>query len=203
VALPPDTPHAPRAPLASRAPGPPASPLRRHVAGPAALVHWPGDAVRRRELAALRIPRLLLVAPDAAPPEVDDDEDWARLPTDERDTAARLASLRARHATVTLAGRDLRTARGAVTLSPAEAAALAVLLDSPGRVVPRHELAGALAGHGAVASRAVASRAVDDVASRLRRRLRPLGLDVFAARSRGHLLGPRLDWPVAEGLSLD
>jgi len=177
---------------------PPDQQLQQHVAGPAALVHWPREAGRRAELAALRIPRLLLVDADASPPDVDDDEDWARLPVDERDTAARLAALRARHATVTLTGRDLRTARGGVTLSATEAAALALLLREPGAVVARERLAAAMAPHVTVSA-----RTVDDVAYKLRRRIRPLGLDVLAARGRGHVLGARLDWPVNQDMPLD
>ena len=173
-------------------------PLRQDVAGPAALVHWPREADRRAELAALHIPRLLLVAPEVAPPDVGDDEDWARLPADERDTAARLEALRARHARVTLRGRDLRTARGSVRLSATEAAALAALLRANGAIVSRDEVGAAVAAHVAVSA-----RTVDDIVSKLRRRIRPVGLDVVAARGRGHTLGPRLDWPVGEDLPLD
>jgi len=191
-------PPAPRRPDPLDPPGLPAPPLRQDVAGPAALVHWPREADRRAELAALRIPRLLLVAPDAAPPPVGDDEDWARLPADERDTTARLEALRARHARVTLWGRDLRTARGSVRLSATEAAALAALLRADGAIVSRDEVAAAVAAHVAVSA-----RTVDDVVSKLRRRIRPVGLDVVATRGRGHALGPRLDWPVGEDLPLD
>jgi two-component system OmpR family response regulator len=172
--------------------------LRRQVAVPVAVLHWPRDHDRRAELAGLGVPRLLLVAADAPAPEVADDEDWVRLPADERDTAARVAALRARRSGVTLAGTIVATTWGSATLSPNEAAALAVLLRVPGAVVAREEVAAALAAQ--VTSTA---RAVDDVVYRLRRRLRPLGLDIFASRGRGHLLGPRLDWPVSGELTLD
>ena len=47
-----------------------------------------------RRLREQRVPRLLLVAPDAAPPAVDDEiEDWVRLPADARDVEVRARRL--------------------------------------------------------------------------------------------------------------
>lgn len=172
--------------------------LHRHVDVPVALLHWPRDRERRDELAALGVPRLLLVSADAPPPEVGEDEDWVRLPAGERDTAARMAALRGRRGGVTLEGSVVATAWGSATLSPTEAATLAVLLRSPGTFVPRDATAAALG-----AQVTATARTVDDAVYRLRRRLRPLGLDVFASRGRGHVLGPRLDWPVTGELMLD
>jgi hypothetical protein len=172
--------------------------LQQHVAAPAALLRWPRDAERRRELRELGIPRLLLVAPAGPVPEVDDDEDWVRLPADERELAARVAALRARRGGVTLRGTVLATGWGSATLSATEAAVVAALLRRAGAIVPRATLAEALGPHVAVTP-----RTVDDVIYRLRRRVRPLGLDVFASRGRGHLIGPRLDWPIDGELMLD
>lgn len=165
--------------------------VRAHVGSPVAIVHWPGDGDRRAELADLGIARLLLVAEGAPVPAVADDEDWARLPADERDVAARLAALRSRTDTVSLDDTVVRTFHGSASLSPMQAAVAAVLLGRPGTVVPRAALESAAAAH-----RAVTRRTLDGVLYRLRRRLRPLGLDVFSSRGRGYVLGPRLDWPV-------
>ena len=170
--------------------------MRVQVGLPVAIVHWPREAAHRATLAEAGLPRLLVVEPGVPPPEVADDEDWIRAPADERDLAARLAGLRARCAAAHLDGGRLETTRGTVTLSPAEAAVTEVLLGAEGRVVARGALADAAAPH-----LAVTSRTVDDVVYRLRRRLRPVGLDVFVARGRGFTLGPRLDWP-AEGITL-
>src|SRR3954451_16776898 len=68
------------------------SDLRRH--GPVELLHWPRDEALRRHLAADGTPRLLLVPPGAPTPVVRAaDEDWIRLPADERDVATRLRAL--------------------------------------------------------------------------------------------------------------
>lgn len=159
-----------------------------------AILQWPRDAGRRADLAGLGIPRLLVVAPGVPVPELADDEDWVRLPAAERDVAARIAALRHRAGVVRLTGPTLRTARGTVALSPSEATLVAVLLAA-GTLVPRSALAAALPG-------ATAARAVDDVVHRLRRRLRPVGFDVFSVRGRGFMLGHRLDWPIDDSITL-
>ena len=54
------------------------------------LVRWPSQAARRDRFARDGIPRLLLVEPDDdPPPAIDLDEDWVRLPVDDRDIEAR------------------------------------------------------------------------------------------------------------------
>ena len=162
--------------------------MRANVGMPVAIVHWPRDAARRADLAGRGVPRLLVVDPGSPPPDVADDEDWIRAPADERDVAARLDGLRARCAGVVLEAGVLRTRWGAAALSPREAAVAEVLLTEPGAVVPRAEVEAALAGRAVVTA-----RTADDTVYRLRRRVRPLGLDVFSSRGRGFLLGPRLD----------
>lgn len=57
------------------------------------LLRWPADAARREELKARQVHRLLLVDEDGTPPVLDPDEDWIRVPTDERDISARLQRL--------------------------------------------------------------------------------------------------------------
>jgi hypothetical protein len=59
-----------------------------------ALVPWPAEATRAETLALAARPRLLLVAADAAPPDVRDVlEDWVRVPADERDVEVRARRL--------------------------------------------------------------------------------------------------------------
>jgi DNA-binding response OmpR family regulator len=160
---------------------------------PVALVRWPRDRDRLGELAALGLPRLLLVAADAPAPEVGDDQDWVRIPAGDRDVSARLAALRARTGGVSLEDAVVRTSLGAASLSPLQAAVAAVLLGEPGTVVPRAALESAAARH-----RPVTPRTLDGALHRLRRRLRPLGLDVTSSRGRGYAIGPRLDWPIGD-----
>ena len=61
------------------------------------LVRWPEENLHLGELRGTGTPRLLLVGPDAAPPDsVDPLEDWIRLPADDQDVRARVATLEAR-----------------------------------------------------------------------------------------------------------
>ena len=63
------------------------------------VVRWPSEQADRERLADQGRPRLLLVAPDAEPPDGRDClEDWIRLPAEDRDVAARLHSLEVRAA---------------------------------------------------------------------------------------------------------
>jgi DNA-binding winged helix-turn-helix (wHTH) protein len=156
---------------------------------PVALVHWPTEAAVRDRLAADGLPRLLLVNADAVPPDdFDDLEDWIRLPADERDVSVRVRALseRARRIVtppVLLDGWLLRFGGREAALSESEAAVVAHLLGHWGQLVPRDDLAGRL-GQG----RGGRAAGLDDVVYRLRRRLRPLGLEIHAARARGLML---------------
>ncbi|HMG41926.1 MAG TPA: winged helix-turn-helix domain-containing protein [Acidimicrobiales bacterium] len=162
-----------------------------NLGSPVAILQWPRDEARRRELAELGLPRLLVLSAGTAAPRLDDDEDWIRAPADERDVAARLAALRRRHDRVRLEGSLLHTARGTVGLSPREEAVAAVLLADAGQVVARPAIEAALGGRAGAST-----RTVDDTIYHLRRHLRPLGLDVFASPGRGFTVSARLDWPV-------
>jgi DNA-binding response OmpR family regulator len=154
------------------------------------LVLWPSEHQRRAQLARAGIPRLLLVTPGSdIPTEVEGVEDWLRLPASERDVAARLADLEARfREAVRLEGRTLRTGGRTAVLSDVEARVMAVLLGSEGGLVPHEELIAA-----AELRSSKGRRQLHDTVHRLRRRLRPLGLDVFVARRRGYSLGLRID----------
>lgn len=157
------------------------------------LVRWPAERSERDRLAALGRPRLLLVAPDAPAPVVDDPlEDWIRAPATEIDIRARLETLRRRSA----AGGGplseepsldedgvLRWNGRWVSLPPVEARLTRALLDRFGAVVGRDALARAGWPEGAPGR-----NALDVHVLRLRRRLSEVGLAIRTVRSRGYLL---------------
>jgi hypothetical protein len=123
-----------------RAPGPmPARPdevpLLRHVV----------DEPFRRRLAAVGLPRLLVVGPDEAPPGHAPDllEDWARTPYRTADADARRANLLKRYRQRTRglhvdAGGTLHAGGREVPLSPTQVAILVPLLGHLGTPVSRH-----------------------------------------------------------------
>jgi hypothetical protein len=156
------------------------------------LVHWPPEHQRRALLAEAGIPRLLLVAPGSAvPADLAEDEDWVRLPAVERDVAARLANLEHRfREAIRLDGGTLHSGSRRADLSDVEAKVVATLLGAGGELVPRAALAAVL-GLDPTTSR----RRLHDTVHRLRRRLHPLGLDVFVVPRRGYALGLRVDDP--------
>jgi hypothetical protein len=154
------------------------------------LVHWPRDEVLRRRLARAGIARLLLVEQDVEPPTgIGVDEDWVRLPADERELwtrAERLGRLSAaldRELPV-LHARVLTHGTGTVVLSKSEAVAIRLLLDSIGVVVTRQTLDDALWPDGAPSS----GRALDALIERLRRRLVGLHLCIRSVRNKGFLI---------------
>ncbi|CAM9452166.1 unnamed protein product [Phaeothamnion confervicola] len=155
------------------------------------LVHWPRDQVLRDRLARAGIPRLLLVAADSdLPLSIGVDEDWVRLPADERDVWARADRLR-RH-TLGLQGerplidanRVLHRGGDTVVLSASEAIVAAALLERVGEVVARDDLSTKLASGGDQ----LGSHALDAVVYRLRRRLSGMNLCIRAARNRGFVI---------------
>ena len=81
-----------------------------------ALVRWPAEQVRLDRLRGAAHPRLLLVAPGAAPPLHGDVlEDWMRLPGESGELVARmrrLASFRAGSATVQSRGSTAHLTAG-------------------------------------------------------------------------------------------
>jgi two-component system OmpR family response regulator len=155
-----------------------------------ALLRWPGEAARRRELMDRRVPRLLLVEDGALAPDSDDClEDWMRVPASEVDVRLRVATLgrRAEHHAPLLPSLDgdgvLRSGGSWVPLPPVEARLTTALLDRFGGVVSRDNLAGAGWPGGAPGR-----NALDVHVLRLRRRIGPLGLAIRTVRSRGYLM---------------
>ena len=73
------------------------------------LVRWPEENFHLGELRGAGTPRLLLVGPEAAPPDSTDPlEDWIRLPAEDRDVRARVATLEARASNGQAVARDRR-----------------------------------------------------------------------------------------------
>jgi DNA-binding response OmpR family regulator len=156
------------------------------------VVRWPSEESLRRALRDSGRPRLLLVDGDVTPPrDLDELQDWIRLPADDADIAARMQVLsdRAHVREVPRPSLDpdgvLRVGRRWVALPPIEARLAAALVDRGGRVVSRSALAAAGWPDGAPAR-----NALDVHILRLRRRLITVGLAVRTVRSRGYLLEP-------------
>ena len=154
------------------------------------LVRWPEESTRLDELRAMAAPRLLLVAPEVDPPAIADAlEDWIRMPADDRDLRARVATLAERSGSGPGVGPELDADgllrfRGKwIALSPVEQALAAALAERFGAVVGRDVLAKRVWPTGAPTR-----NALDVHMLRLRRRVQELGLEVKTVRSRGYLL---------------
>jgi two-component system OmpR family response regulator len=153
-----------------------------------AIVRWPEEAAVVALLRAQGSPRLLLLAPDAAPPDgAAWDEDWIRLPAREDDIRVRTEALRARATTMgerpVVKGDGRLLFNGAwVALSPTEQAIAQELATHFGEVVDIDVLARCV-------EHAVLSPAAVRVhLTRLRKRLAPRGLAVRVVRGRGYVL---------------
>lgn len=157
-----------------------------------ALIRWPDERVRRTELATRKMPRLLLLEPEAQPPLcVDPLEDWVRVPAAPEDVRARAENLVARFDGRSPSNLDvdedglMRFGEGHARLTPLQARLVKALVDKMGVVVSRAELV--MAGWGSSSGDASAN-ALEANIVRLRRRLEPVGLQIRTVRSRGYLL---------------
>ena len=153
------------------------------------LLRWPEESARRAELETAARPRLLLVEPGDPPPDISDPlEDWIRLPAEDRDVRARVATLEARAedgSTLPEIDDDglLRYRDQWVSLSPVERELAGALVERFGAVVGRDLMA-----RRAWPTGAPTRNALDVHILRLRRRIAPVGLEVRTVRSRGYLL---------------
>jgi DNA-binding winged helix-turn-helix (wHTH) protein len=155
-----------------------------------AIVDWPAHAAQRVGFARAGIARLLLLDADAPlPDDCGIDEDWVRSPVDLDDVRARLERLvrtarMVRSGPPTLVdGVYLRRGALQVSLTPAQARVMAVLIDEPGSTIDRQRLCDAVwpDGDGDL-------RALDDLVHRMRRRIAGLGVVVRNVRGRGFAL---------------
>jgi hypothetical protein len=151
------------------------------------VVPWPAGASPAGPPAGR--PVLLLVAPDADPPDVWDELiEWVRLPADDRDVKARVRALRRRsadrRAQPVLDEHGVLTRGDAIAvLTPIESRIVAVLLERIGAVVGRRQLADAAWTGGEPHDRAVDARITT-----LRPKLRELGMSIRTVRRHGYCL---------------
>jgi two-component system, OmpR family, response regulator len=153
------------------------------------VVRWPDEEAEVRRLARLRLPRLLLVDADADPPDASDIlQDWVRLPGDDRDVRARLSALRRRAAKVehrpTVDAHGRLHFRGAWTrLSPIDERLARALIEGFDGVVTERQLL----TQGWPEELSSSSRLRVHL-HHLRRKVRPLGLEVRTVRGEGWVL---------------
>jgi hypothetical protein len=152
------------------------------------VVRWPEQRADAERLARLHRPHLLLVEPESAPPVLEGClADWIRLPADDADVRARLTALDARareHPAVpALGGFGELSFRGRrVFLSPTDERLAEALVASFDRGVPDEELLEKIwDGRGD-------TNKVRVHVSRLRKRIRPLGLEIASIRGFGYRL---------------
>lgn len=155
------------------------------------VLRWPEEAAEVGRLAAAGVPRLLIVQPGADPPgDGDCQQDWVRLPAEDRDVAARLRALGQRaarhHAPPEVDGHGRLLHQGRwVSLSPIEQEFARLLVERFGAVVAADDLARSAWDEPA------SPNAVRVHLTRLRHRIRPLGLDIRGVRGVGALLEER------------
>jgi DNA-binding response OmpR family regulator len=153
------------------------------------IVRWPEESARLARLRTERVSRLLLIPPDSPVPSGGDcEEDWIRLPADDRDVRARLvalASRAARHHATRPALDDhglLTLGMRSTVLSPLAAALATVLVERYGETVPRDALMTAWPDEH------VTGNALRIAILRLRRRVAALGLEVRTVPGHGYRL---------------
>ena len=157
-----------------------------------ALVRWPADEEKRRLLAELGQPRLLLVDGEAEPPTCTDQlEDWIRLPASDVDARARVRSLerRSRELTPTVpeivGDGAVRYRSERIDLPLLQLRLMEPLIAHYGSVVSRETLMGSAWPAGRPSRNTLDVHIV-----RLRKRLAPYGLQIRTVRSRGYMLAP-------------
>jgi hypothetical protein len=155
------------------------------------LIPWPADDALRRELTDAGVPCLLLVAPEAPPPEDWGElEDWVRLPLDPDELQGRARTLRRRARASERPWLDddglLRVGDRWLSLPARPRAVVELLVRRFGEVVYADELAKTYLDAGG-SSRASARKTM---IVRLRHRVAELGLELHNVRDSGYLL----DW---------
>jgi DNA-binding response OmpR family regulator len=152
------------------------------------VLDWPDQERDATRLAAQNIPCLFLVAPGAEPPIAEsDNQDWVWFDARDSEIEARLLRL-SRHAaanqrrpTVEEFGK-LSHNRISIFLSPIDERLAEMLVENFGKVVGADELIATMRSGGG------SPNALRVHISRLRRRVRPLGLEINAVRSHGYAM---------------
>ncbi len=162
-----------------------------------AIVDWPDERERAAALTHAGTPKLLLVAEGVSPPDDWDGlTDWIRLPADPQDIWARVAALQRRARRRPPPRLDefgvVWRGRHWVALAPVEARVVAPLLERPGEVFSRRQLARLVWPEGVSND-----RVVDSYVKRLRRRISPVGLSIHTVRQRGYFLAIDADLVVS------
>jgi hypothetical protein len=159
------------------------------------VVRWPEQHADAERLARLEQPHLLLVEPGVAPPELDSClADWIRLPADDIDVRARLSALAARavqHPSVPALDEygELSYGGQRVFLSPTDHRLAELLVSSFDRGVPDQELLERIREGQEDPSK------IRVYVSRLRKRIRPLGLEITSIRGFGYRLHSAIGHP--------
>ena len=154
------------------------------------VLQWPEHAEEAQRLDRVGVAHLLLVEPDAAPPEIQSCvEDWVRLPTREDDVRARLMALRERarrHPPVPTVDSDgqLSYRGSSVYLPRIEQRLVELLARRFGHIVTNPELLAVWPDGGAPGSLRVHI-------SRLRKRLAPMGLAIESRQTTGYVMRER------------
>jgi len=152
------------------------------------VLRWPEQALDVERLDALGIPRLLLVEPEAAPPQVSSClQDWIRLPADDADVRARIEVLS--HRPTWHPSRPcvddvglLSYRHQSLFLSPLDERLARLLIEHFGEAVPETTLL----EHGWKSGTSIEAMRVQ--VSRMRRRIAPLGLGITRVRRNGYVM---------------
>jgi DNA-binding response OmpR family regulator len=152
------------------------------------MLEWPGEGSQLAHLVKDGTPVLLLVAADAAPPAMCDRlTDWIRLPADPIDIRARVATLIRRAKRLPRPELDsagiVRRGHRWTSLTPIDARLLEVLLAGTGGVVGTNVLRAA-----GWPAREPDDRAVARRLAKIRQRIAPLGMRIYAVATRGYTL---------------
>jgi hypothetical protein len=155
------------------------------------VLRWPQEEPLRRQLAWFGLPRVLLVEPAVAPPDLLDElEDWMRTPADPIDLRARTEAVR-RRSTDPVGAAPLLDDDGLlwvgatwVALTPSQVPVARLLLDHLDKVVRFDAVAAACRSAGASGHPA----SVRTLITRLTARMRTVGLELVSVRQRGLLL---------------
>ncbi len=155
-----------------------------------AVLQWPQQDDERVALDRLGLPRLLVLDPAADSPPFSPSclEDWVRLPVTAGDLRVRLMTLAQRSKAHVTAPRidplGRLWHRGAFTrLSPTEERLAGVLLERFGEVVADDDLLDVGWAEDGATRAALRIRL-----TRLRRHVRPLGLEIKSRRGAGHVM---------------